>query len=597
MQVGDILAGKYRLVKRLGEGGEGSVFLAIHLQTEMFWAIKEIRIGQAPAGTREPEEAKEIPLPPDAGEAADARSKPVAKRNAEKRDSPDASVCHELQMMKRLKNRHLPQIIDVIMDQEYVWLVMEHVRGIPLDRKLKNGRVLSAMEVMDVAEQVADTLCYLEGRDPPVCHLDIKPSNLIRRPDGLIKLVDFGSAWKEKTQVKRMGTEGYAAPEQYQISGSLPDVRTDIYALGATLYRMSTGKKWSFAMRLSSVPNCTREMSDLIRRCLEADPADRFQDAVSLKAALARMRKKERHEKGRVRLLGSLAVALPAAALCLQILPSVLDLSADESWDYDKLIKEAGVVSVEESREYYKKAVFLEPCRSGVYLKYLSDVQIDGIFSEEEERFLRDILHTVRPGTGQTYEELLETVPDAYLETVYQIGLAYWYSCPREDRRRIALGWFEKAAAYAADDDHKPSSCPDELRQQAALYLEMGSVWEKLQTPDEEASGQGSVLYWQDIEQVLIQSRDGNGIKDPVMQLKFCREALNSLTFLAGDLVRGGIDGKEQTARIRELESYAKEIEIPAAQEVLGRQIIEDITHAAGAALEAIHNTVKEDVA
>ena len=118
MQVGDILAGKYRLVKRLGEGGEGSVFLAIHLQTEMFWAIKEIRIGQAPAGTREPEEAKEIPLPPDAGEAADARSKPVAKRNAEKRDSPDASVCHELQMMKRLKNRHLPQIIDVIMDQE-----------------------------------------------------------------------------------------------------------------------------------------------------------------------------------------------------------------------------------------------------------------------------------------------------------------------------------------------------------------------------------------------------------------------------------------------------------------------------------------------
>ena len=125
----------------------------------------------------------------------------------------------------------------------------------------------------------------------------------------------------------------------------------------------------------------------------------------------------------------------------------------------------------------------------------------------------------------------------------------------------------------------------------------MGSVWEKLQTPDEESSGQGSVLYWQDIEQVLIQSRDGNGIKDPVMQLKFCREALNSLTFLAGDLVRGGIDGKEQTARIRELESYAKEIDIPAAQEVLGRQIIEDITHAAGAALEAIHNTVKEDVA
>ncbi|HCI74285.1 MAG TPA: hypothetical protein DHV42_07090, partial [Lachnospiraceae bacterium] len=171
MQTGEILAGKYKIAKRLGEGGEGSVYLAIHLQTEMFWAIKEI---------------------------------PLSKG--------ERTLCHELQMMKRLKNRHLPQIIDVLQEGETVWLVMEHVRGIAMDQKLKNGRVLSAMEVMDVAEQVTDALCYLESRDPPVCHLDIKPSNLIRRPDGLIKLVDFGSAWKEKAQVRGTGTDGYAAP-------------------------------------------------------------------------------------------------------------------------------------------------------------------------------------------------------------------------------------------------------------------------------------------------------------------------------------------------------------------------------------------------
>ena len=147
MREGEILAGKYRLVRQLGKGGEGSVYLAIHLQTEMFWAIKEIRLQQG----------------------------------ADRED-----CCHELQMMKSLKMRHLPQIIDVLRTSDSVCLVMEHVRGVSLEDRIRGGKALSYEEVRDTAEQVAETLCYLESREKPVCHLDIKPSNLIRRPDGLI---------------------------------------------------------------------------------------------------------------------------------------------------------------------------------------------------------------------------------------------------------------------------------------------------------------------------------------------------------------------------------------------------------------------------
>lgn len=553
MQVGEILAGKYQLVRQLGAGGEGSVFLAIHLQTEMFWAIKEIRLGQESSCRTEGEES------------------------------------HELKMMKRLKNRHLAQIIDVLQDGNTVWLVMEHVRGISMDKRLKRGRVLSAEEVRDVAEQVTDALCYLESRQPPVCHLDIKPSNLIRRPDGLIKLVDFGSAWKEKAQIKRTGTDGYAAPEQYKADGAKPDVRTDIYALGATLYRMSTGKTWSSAMRQSCVPNCPRELSDIIKKCLEEDPADRYASAQSLKSALALMRRRRKREKGRLQILASLAMACPAAALCLQILPTVLDLSADESWNYEKLVREAGVVSEEESRDYYRRAIFLDPGRGDAYLRYLSDVQTDGIFSEEEEMFLRDTLHTVRPGSDQTYEEILATEPAAYLETALQIGLAYWYSCPREDSRRIALGWFEKAVELEEiTEDHFA------LSERAALYLELGRALEKIHSSNEEDAALSAEEYWEDLGRILEKCREGQGPEDPLMQLKFCRDSLYTLTFLSGDLTRTGIGGNKQLLRIREVEELARQTQVQTAQKEMGSAIWEEIHNAGKSAEEAVRNSSKK---
>ena len=590
MQVGEILAGKYRLMKRLGEGGEGSVFLAIHMQTEMFWAVKEIRVGQ---------------------------------------DAGGGSSCHELQMMKSLKNRHLPQIIDVLQQEDCIYLVMEHVRGIPMNHRLRNMGQLSCREVQDVAEQVTEALCYLESRDPPVVHLDIKPSNLIRRPDGLIKLVDFGSAWKEKEQVRRMGTDGYAAPEQYLTDAEVPDVRTDIYALGATLYRMICGRTRPLGRCPECIPQCLPQMSDLILKCLMEDPSQRFQSASALRDELIRIRRKEKRERGRVQFLGALAMALPVSALCLQILPSAIDLSADESWDYEKLIREASVVSEEESREYYRQAVFLEPERSDAYLKFLSDAQADGLFSEEEETFLRDTLHTVRFGGNQTYEELLSENPEAYLETALQIGLAYWYDCQREDSMRIATGWFEKALEGAGRDaeqgdreeawsdaeqrdmeeispgtepsdregdgpETEPGDGNREKREKAALYLRLGTVLEKLHSQGREDTSADALEYWENLRGILEMTGHQSIQEDPLMQLKLSRDSLTTLAFLAGDLARAGIGSDEQMARIRELEDLADKADVPAGQDTLQGKILEEVAHAAAAAREAAENSRSE---
>ena len=143
---------RYRIIEKLGEGSEGSVFLALYLPTEEFRAVKKIRTGE------------------------------------------DTDACRELEMMKHLRCEHLPRIIDVLREGTYTYLVMEHVRGTGMDKVLGQGRSVRQEQVMDAALQITDALCYLESRDPPVCHLDIKPSNLIRRPDGRIMLVDFGAA-------------------------------------------------------------------------------------------------------------------------------------------------------------------------------------------------------------------------------------------------------------------------------------------------------------------------------------------------------------------------------------------------------------------
>ncbi len=600
MQIGEILAGKYKIVKQLGEGGEGSVFLAIHLQTEIFWAIKEIRMGQ--------EEA-------------------------------EISCCHELQMMKSLRNRHLPQIIDVIREKNQVYLVMEHVRGIPMDKKIQEGRTLSEAEVRDTAFQAAEALCYLEDREHPICHLDIKPSNLILRPDGLIKLVDFGSAWKEKEQMKRMVTDGYAAPEQYMKDGPRPDARTDIYGLGATLYRMISGKKWSLSQRPESIPNCSAEMSELIFRCLRKRPEDRFQSASSLMESLERMGKKQRWEKGRIQILGAVSMALLSIALCAQILPSAFDLSADESWDYDKLVREAGVVSVEKSRDYYRKAIFMDPERNDAYLRYLSDVQIDGTLSDEEEIFLRDTLHTVRPGSDLTYEELLSADPLSYAETALQIALAYWYSFPGDNGRRIAIGWFEKASEAAGKAGEKtgvsgqtgeepeatgkaaekngesgqtgdesvaaenagggpedPNVTVDlkkragEIGEKAELYLRLGNILEKIHSPDEEQVTVNASEYWENLSVILSGTGTSEELKDSLTQLKLIRDALGTVAFLSGDLERAGIGSEEQTERIRTMMELAQGVKVPDEQAQIGRSIREEIRVSGENALSAAQN-------
>ncbi len=511
MQTYETFDRRYRIVQELGSGSEGQVFLALYVPTEEFRAVKKIRTG-------------------------------------------GGFACRELEMMKQLHNEHLPRVIDVITNGACTYLVMEHVRGSGMDRILSGGRCLTADQAEEAALQITDALCYLESRDPPVCHLDIKPSNLIRRPDGCIMLVDFGAAWKEQLDRPGMGTDGYAAPEQY-IAGRMPDTRADIYGLGAVLYRMMAGKTWSPVLRGSRIPNCPEEFGNLIAKCLQTDPEDRFRSAEELRMELVRLRKMKKRKERRIRILGALAVALPAAAFGTCVLPASIDLSGDPEWNYESLLKEAEISGESESRQYYRKAVFMNPARSDAYLKYLEDAGSDGILSAEEDIFLRELLHSIELGMDETCEDALRKDPDAYGETALRIGLLYWYCSQETDSRRIASGWFSRAVE--AGTDTGTAECGDWL-ETARLYEKLASFTgtEAAERKDGQEA-EAALRYWEILGE-LTEQTDRFG--SPFMELDFCSDALTRISFLCRDLELAGAGPGEQTEMIRKLIQKTREI-------------------------------------
>jgi serine/threonine protein kinase len=177
-------------------------------------------------------------------EAVDRREgRPVAIkrfgiRGAEWKDIELAE--REAHVLATLSHPALPGYIDYFEEQGCLHLVMERIEGESLAELRRRGP-LPSEQVLRLLHDAASALDYLHGRAPPVIHRDIKPGNVIRRPDGSHCLVDFGSVGdtlKPEGGSTVVGTFGYMAPEQFQ-GRALPT--SDVYAAGATALALLTG--------------------------------------------------------------------------------------------------------------------------------------------------------------------------------------------------------------------------------------------------------------------------------------------------------------------------------------------------------------------
>lgn len=219
---GTVLRGRYKIVAPVGQGGMGAVYRAEDLLLQgRICAVKEVR--------------------------PDPDATPEALQQAVEQFRREAFI------LARLDHPNLPKVSDTFTENGREYLVMDYVAGEDLgqliERNRREGRFFEESQVLRWAEQLCDALEYLHTQQPPVLHRDIKPANIKLTPGGLIKLVDFGLVKllatddaRTITVLQGRGTAAYTPLEQYGGDSGHTDVRSDIYALGATLYHLLTNQ-------------------------------------------------------------------------------------------------------------------------------------------------------------------------------------------------------------------------------------------------------------------------------------------------------------------------------------------------------------------
>lgn len=185
---------------------------------------------------------------------------------------------------QHLKNHHykcIPEVVDIKIYDSYICVIEEYIEGRDLRAILDEGHLFSEKEAKAVITSLIYILKPLHYQNPSIIHRDIKPENIILDKFGKIWLIDWGAAKKETENKTRdtilMGTEGYAAPEQYGFSQSDPS--TDIYALGVLLNELITG-------HLPTIKKCEGKLREIVDKCTEIDKSNRYENVDDLRKAL-----------------------------------------------------------------------------------------------------------------------------------------------------------------------------------------------------------------------------------------------------------------------------------------------------------------------
>jgi eukaryotic-like serine/threonine-protein kinase len=264
-----VLMDRYRIETKLGAGGMGSVYKATDTRFRNAVAIKHALL-----------------------------------------DSPEWLVAfeREARLLRNLKHRALPRVIDYFAERGAWFLVMDYIPGDDLLKKMRRtGAAFRPDQVAEWGEQVLAILEYLHGHAPPIIHRDIKPGNLKLTPTGEVILLDFGLAKGSATNMSQASggsvqayTQPYAPFEQ--VSGQGTDARTDLYSLGATIYHLMTcvlpprSSVRAFAASVEAPdpllparelnPHIPKRLSLLLDRAMSVDAANRPRSAVEMREML-----------------------------------------------------------------------------------------------------------------------------------------------------------------------------------------------------------------------------------------------------------------------------------------------------------------------
>ena len=299
-----VIAATYELIDKIGSGGGGNVYLAIHQ-----------RLGK----------------------------KVVLKADKRKITARPELLRREVDVLKELSHSYIPQVYDFFVEDETVYTAMDYIEGESLDRPLKRGEKFAQPQVIKWAKQLLEALRYLHSPthgDPPkgYVHSDIKPANIMRTPQNDICLIDFNIALALGEENVVGCSAGYASPEHYGLDFSsfssdtatiddnetvtlldetatltlsnvrsssstkkiVPDVRSDIYSVGATLYHLLSGQrpaKNAMEVEPLSDKEFSPQIVKIISKAMNPNPDLRYQSADEMLEAFSNLHKNDDRTK------------------------------------------------------------------------------------------------------------------------------------------------------------------------------------------------------------------------------------------------------------------------------------------------------------
>ena len=393
-QIGTVIDGKYEILKQIGKGGMSVVYLAMDKRLNKQWAVKEIR------------------------KTANGKNNEVVVN----------SLLAEANLMKRLDHPALPRIVDIIDNGQTIFIIMDYIEGESLDKILKEYGAQPQELVIDWAKQLCDVLGYLHSQKPPIIYRDMKPANVMLKPEGNLKVIDFGIAreYKEKNLADTtvLGTKGYAPPEQH--GSRQTDARSDIYALGMTMHHLLTGidprpADYMYVPIRQWNPELSGGLERIIDKCTALDPEDRYQNCNELMYALEHYEEEDGVYKKRQK--RKLIAFVTAAAASVVLAVTGIGTHAmgiyENNKDYDQKINISSSTPYETKVNTYLEAIDLFGTDIRAYEKLLDAYQDNGEFGDKQSK---QFTAKYNMNKDQFDKESTD-----YLDLAYKAGITYFY--------------------------------------------------------------------------------------------------------------------------------------------------------------------------
>lgn len=494
LKIGSIIDGKYKILNKVGQGGMSVVYLAMNEKANKQWAIKEVRKD----GVKDFELIKQ-------------------------------GLIVETDMLKKLSHPSLPSIVDVIEDDNTFLIVMDYIQGNPLSKTLEEYGAQSQENVVEWAKQLCDVLGYLHSRKPPIIYRDMKPANVMLKPDGSITLIDFGTAREYKSKniadTTCLGTIGYAAPEQFGGMGQT-DARTDIYCLGATLYHLVTGMNpceppYEIKPIRQINPALSNGLEKIIMKCTQRDPDARYQSCAELMYDLEHFDEMDNTYRRKMKF--RLGIFITSVILTIGF--GCVAIWGNASAENIKSKNYSYILSNAKSLDDYYNAILTDSSKTDAYIELVNYLRTDTLTKEEA-----DGLNQLQAGldrknsngyseTVNVLEELKEKNYDGYIDVCYEFGNAFLFSSDTtNDRERYvnASKWFSEAknkyemasifcdiasCLQLIDQNHQST-----MVQKGKELQEYKNLWDKLTKLESKINGLGKTPEESDTKINVINS-------------------------------------------------------------------------------------------